>query len=235
MARRPRVVVTDIAHHVTQRGNARQVIFDSDADRLTYLELLHEYCGLYDLSLLGYCLMSNHVHLIVVPRTAQSLAQTFKQTHGRYAAYWNAHRCSSGHVWQGRFYSCPLDDIHLWSALRYAELNPVRAGMVETASQWRWSSAAAHCGLGSAAVGLDLELWLKRWTVAEWTGYLDAGESSAELTALRRFTHTGRPLGNAAFVAGLEQSTLRLLAPRKRGRRQKPVPSDQQDTLQFVA
>ena len=118
MARRPRVVVTDIAHHVTQRGNARQAMFESDTDRLTYLELLHEYCGLYHLSLLGYCLMSNHVHLIVVPRTTHSLAQTLKHTHGRYAAYWNARRYSSGHVWQGRFYSCPLDEIHLWSALR---------------------------------------------------------------------------------------------------------------------
>ena len=235
MARLPRVVVTDIAHHVTQRGNARQAIFESDTDRLTYLELLHEYCGLYHLSLLGYCLMSNHVHLIVVPRAAQSLAQTLKQTHGRYAAYWNARRYSSGHVWQGRFYSCPLDEIHLWSALRYAELNPVRAGMVETASQWKWSSAAAHCGVGSAEVGLDLELWLKRWTVAEWAGYLAAGDSSTEVTALRRFTHTGRPLGNAAFVAALEQSTLRLLAPRKRGRRQKPAASDQQHAIKFVA
>ncbi len=111
-------------------------------------------------------------------------------------------------MWQGRFYSCPLDDAHLWTALRYVELNPVRAGMVETASQWRWSSAATHCGLGSTEIRLDLEAWQKRWTITEWIGYLAEEESSAELAALRRFTHTGRPLGNAAFVAQLEQSTL---------------------------
>ncbi len=146
MARLPRVVAVDVPHHVTQRGNARQVILDNDTDRTTYLELLVQHCELYQLSLLGYCLMSNHVHLIAVPRTARALAQTLKHTHGRYAVYWNARQSSSGHVWQGRFYSCPLGNSHLWAALRYVELNPVRAGIVEIASQWKWSSAAAHCG-----------------------------------------------------------------------------------------
>jgi putative transposase len=227
--------VADVAHHITQRGNARQVIFDSDPDRLTYLDLLRQHCELYQLSLLGYCLMSNHVHVIAVPRAAQSLAQALKHTHGRYAAYWNAQQHSSGHVWQGRFYSCPLDDAHLCAALRYVELNPVRAGLVETASQWRWSSAAAHCGSGSTDIQLDLGLWRKRWTAAEWIGFLDAGESSTEVAALRRFTHTGRPLGSAAFVAALEQSTSRRLAPRKRGRRQKPAASDQQTPIPLAA
>src|SRR5262245_20811294 len=90
MARLPRVVVVDVPHHVTQRGNARQVILGSDAQRSTYLELLREYSHLYGMSLLGYCLMSNHVHLIVVPRTPIALSQRLKQAHGRYASYWNA-------------------------------------------------------------------------------------------------------------------------------------------------
>src|SRR5271154_3583605 len=90
MARLPRVVVADVPHHVTQRGNARQIILSRDADRIIYLELLREYSQLYGLSLLGYCLMSNHVHLIAVPRTSEALAQTLKHTHGRYASYWNS-------------------------------------------------------------------------------------------------------------------------------------------------
>jgi REP element-mobilizing transposase RayT len=118
MARFPRVVVVDVPHHVTQRGNARQVILTDDAGRVAYLELLRQYSEHHRLSLLGYCLMSNHVHLIVVARTAEALAQTLKHTH-RYASYWNAQNSSSGHVWQGRFYSCPLDETHLWRALRY--------------------------------------------------------------------------------------------------------------------
>ncbi|MBZ5597354.1 MAG: transposase [Acidobacteriia bacterium] len=130
MARFARVVAVDVAHHVTQRGNARQVILGSDADRMIYLGLLRQYAQLHGLALLGYCLMSNHVHLIAVPQTPDGLAQALKQAHGRYASYWNARRSSSGHVWQGRFYSCPLDESHLWKALRYVELNPVRAALV---------------------------------------------------------------------------------------------------------
>src|ERR1700690_36453 len=235
MARLPRVVIVDVPHHVTQRGNGRQAIFSSDSDRLAYLELLRQHCELYRLSLLGYCLMSNHVHLVVVPRTVPSLAKALQHTNGRYAAYWNARQSSSGHVWQGRFYSCPLDDAHLWIALRYVELNPLRAGMVDAAAQWRWSSAAAHCGVRTPENWLELESWQKRWTVDAWIGYLADGESPDEVTALRQFTPTGRPLGDAPFVAQLEQATLRLLAPRKRVRHQKPVADSNQPPITFVA
>ncbi|MGA8270181.1 MAG: transposase [Candidatus Sulfotelmatobacter sp.] len=228
MARFPRVVVVDVPHHVTQRGNARQVILESDSDRTTYLELLREHSELYGLSLLGYCLMSNHVHLVAVPRQAGALAQTLKHTHGRYATYWNARQSSSGHVWQGRFYSCPLDEIHLWTALRYVELNPVRAGMVATAQQWGWSSAGWHCGSAVAAPWLEMERWRKRWSAAEWGQYLAAGVRDSDSDALRQCTHTGRPLGTTEFVEGLEKSTLRPLAPRKGGRpRRSPTNSEQ--------
>lgn len=235
MARFARVVVPDVAHHVTQRGNARQVILHSDGDRTTYLELLRHYSELHALTLLGYCLMSNHVHLIAVPRAAESLAQALKHTHGRYASYWNARNSSSGHVWQGRFYSCPLRETHLWRALRYVELNPVRAGMVPEAAQWRWSSAAAHCGSSDPEALLEMDPWRKRWTAAEWNGYLAARESVGDGATLRQYTHTGRPLGSEEFVAELEQSTLRALVPRKAGRPTKREPDARQDGLTFAA
>jgi len=222
MARFARVVVVDVAHHVTQRGNAQQAILSDEADRVAYLQLLRQYSEPHSLSLLGYCLMSNHVHLIVVPRTGQALAQTLKHTHGRYASYWNARNSSSGHVWQGRFYSCPLDEFHLWRAMRYVELNPVRAAMVPEARQWRWSSAAAHCGADAPHAILEMATWRKRWTEAEWSEHLASGTSSAELAELRQYTHTSRPLGSAEFVAALEHSTLRPLIPRKPGRPKKP-------------
>jgi putative transposase len=235
MARFARVVVVDVAHHVTQRGNARQVILSNDADRGAYLELLQQYSGLHQLSLLGYCLMSNHVHLIVVPRRGEALAQTLKHTHGRYASYWNAKNSSSGHVWQGRFYSCPLDETHLWRALRYVEMNPVRAAVTTSAEQWPWSSAAAHCGAGVPHALLEMERWRKRWTTAEWREHLAAGESPIDLTGLRQYTHTGRPFGSAEFVAALEHSTSRLLLPRKAGRPRKPLPDSKQVGFVFVA
>lgn len=235
MARLPRVVVVDVPHHITQRGNARQVILSSDADRLTYLELLREYSQLYGLSLLGFCLMSNHVHLIAVPETPMALAQSLKQAHGRYASYWNARQRSTGHVWQGRFYSCPLGESRLWAALRYVELNPVRAGMAETAQQWRWSSAAAHCGLTNLYSMLEMSRWSKRWTAAEWREFLSRAESPSVVSELRRSTHTGRPLGSAEFVAALEESMSRPLVPRKGGRPKKPSADSRQLSLTSVA
>ena len=146
MPRIARVVIADVAHHVTQRGNGRQFLLSSDTERLVYLDLLRQVLKERQLSVLGYCLMSNHVPWVVTPRQAEDLAWTFQQVHGRYAAYWNAAHAACGHVWQGRFYSCPMDASHLWTALRYVELNPVRAGMVKEAVGWRWSSAAGHCG-----------------------------------------------------------------------------------------
>ena len=234
MARFARVVLPDVAHHVTQRGNARQVILHSDADRLTYLGLLRHYCQLHALSLLGYCLMSNHVHLIVIPHTPDALAQALKQAHGRYASYWNARNSSTGHVWQGRFYSCPLDMSHLWMALRYVELNPVRAGMVDLALQWPRSSAVAHGGLQSDPM-LDMDSWRERWTPAEWGEFLASAESEMEVRELRRSTHTGCPLGGPDFVTALEKSTMRPLAPRKPGRRKSSVTAANQRSFAVVA
>ena len=137
MTRLARVVAAGVPHHVTQRGNARQFILNTDADRKVYLDLLRQSIELHSLALVGYCLMSNHVHLITIPGKVDVMGRVLKDTHGRYAAYWNAVHHSSGHVWQGRFYSCPLDEWHLWKALRYTELNPVRAGLVPKAERWK--------------------------------------------------------------------------------------------------
>ena len=203
--------------------------------RVTYLELLQDYSQLYGLSLLGYCLMSNHVHLIAIPKAPEALSQSLKQAHGRYAAYWNAQQSSTGHVWQGRFYSCPLDESHLWKALRYVELNPVRAGMVARAEMWRWSSAAAHCGGSDLGPMLEMERWSKRWTAAEWQEFIGDAESVADVGALRHSTHTGRPLGSQHFVEALEELTSRPLAPRKGGRPKKPSADRRQASLISVA
>jgi putative transposase len=105
MPRLARVVIVDVAHHVTQRGNGRQFILASDAERMVYLDLLRRAVRVHELSVVGYCLMSNHVHLVVIPRRAEVLAETLKRVHGRYASYWNASHASCGNVWQGRFYT----------------------------------------------------------------------------------------------------------------------------------
>ncbi len=233
MARLARVVAAGVPHHVTQRGNARQHLLAEDDDRAVYLNLLAENLELYRAALLGYCLMSNHVHLVLAPAKADSLARTLKATHGRYASYWNAKRRTSGHAWQGRFYSCPLDAAHLWAALRYTELNPVRAGMVPEATAWPSSSAAAHCGVSEAAEFLSMDAWNSRWNHAAWRAYLAAGASESELRAIRKSTHTGRPLGEDAFVGELEEATHRVLAPRKGGRPKTMSANSRQVILPF--
>ena len=228
-----RIAVVNIPHHVTQRGNSRQSILTDDDERIVYLNLLRKYTELYELSLLGYCLMSNHVHLVVVPHKSESLALALKQTHGRYASYWNARQRSSGHVWQGRFYSCPLDEAHLWIALRYVELNPVRAGLVRRADLWSWSSAGVHCGTGKDLAGLELGAWKRRWSEESWKQYLVGGEKQEELAAIRQCTHTGRPLGSDRFVGSLETVTQRRLSPQKGGRPKTPGRDSTQTTLGF--
>jgi putative transposase len=233
VARLPRVVVAGVAHHVTQRGNARQFLLATDSERMVYLDLLRQAVRVEGISVVGYCLMSNHVHLVVIPRRAEALAVALKQTHGHYAAYWNAAHTSSGHIWQGRFYSCPLDEAHLWQALRYTELNPVRAKMAGEAAAWPWASAAAHCGTGSPDPCLDLERWGRQWTAASWRKYLEEGETESELDSLRQSTRTGRPLGAAEFIDALEQSTERRLAPQKGGRPRKTVADDRQEAFAF--
>jgi REP element-mobilizing transposase RayT len=161
MARFNRVVAVDIPHHVTQRGNGRRFILDCDADRTVYLKLLRENMKLYGVGVIGYCLMSNHVHLIATPTKADGLAEAPKHIHGRYACYWNVAHQSSGHVWQGRYYSCPLDPTHLWEALRYTELNPVRANWSQ-----RRNSGPGQVQPVTAAAKSPMSIWLSMSGVA---------------------------------------------------------------------
>jgi REP element-mobilizing transposase RayT len=174
MGRLARVVATDVPHHLTQRGNGRRFVLDCDADRSVYLNLLRENAALYKVSVIGYCLMSNHIHLIAVPGTADGLAQALKHAHGRYASYWNAAHQSSGHVWQGRYYSCPLDEAHLWEALRYTESIHQEPGWFPTRRRGRGQAQPATAGRGK-----PMRLWL--WRYGAVTGPLQHGGSTSRL------------------------------------------------------
>jgi putative transposase len=223
MARIARVVAVEVPHHITQRGNGRQYILEGEAERRVYLDLLQRNAQLHALEIVGYCLMSNHVHLVAIPHQEVAMAAALKHTHGRYASHWNAAHQSCGHVWQGRYYSCPLGPAHVWAAMRYAELNPVRAGMVQRAEDWTWSSAGAHCGGREPEPWLGFASWRKYWTPEKWKRYLEMGETTEELIRLRRSTHTGRPFGEGEFVSEMERKTQRRLHPGKGGRPRRKV------------
>jgi putative transposase len=215
-----RIVIPDLPHHITQRGNRRQDVFIDDQDRRRYLLLLLEYAQRHALEVWAYCLMTNHVHFVAVPRAADSLAATFKPVDMRYTQHVNRRLHETGRLWQGRYYSCPLDDEHLWEAVRYVERNPVRAGLVTRAERYPWSSAAAHVGRRKdPLVQGNLE---GRGVVDDWSAWLSLGDDQETLKRLRQRTRTGRPAGDAAFVARLEEQCGRFLAPRKGGRPRKP-------------
>jgi putative transposase len=203
---------------VTQRGNNRQAVFFADDDRRAYLALLKQRCQVHGLQILGYCLMTNHVHLIAVPQTEDALAKAIGRTHYLYTQYINRLHGRSGHLWQNRFHSCPMDDIHLWRAMSYMERNPVRAKMVRVAWRYRWSSAAAHCGSKDESGLLDLAAWFKEWRAARWQAELRRSEDAAEVKQIRRCLQPGRPLASDRFISKLEAVIGRRLRPLPVGR-----------------
>ncbi len=213
------------AHHITQRGNNRQPVFFVDDDRKLYLQLLKEQAQKYSLEVLAYCLMDNHIHLVAIPHEEETLAQTIGQTHFRYTQYINRFQHRSGHLWQGRFYSCALDGRHLGLALTYVELNPVRAKLCRRAWQYAWSSAALHVDEKAESELLDLARWYKQVTAEEWRKELAEGLTDEEVARIRLRTHTGRPLGSDSFLSKLETVLGRRVRPLPVGRPRK-TPED---------
>jgi putative transposase len=216
MPREARVVGVGLSHHITQRGNARQDIFTADSIRKAYLQLLAEHAATSRLRILAYCLMTNHVHIVAIPETDASMANTFRHAHGRFSQYWNTERRRTGHVWQNRYYSCPVEEAVTGRVIAYVENNPVRAGIVERAEDFRWSSAPAHAGRAEYGAMLDPEWWQARSLDEEWRGILGSEEQG--LQAIREATYTGRPLGSKQFVTDLEEKLGRVLKVRPGGR-----------------
>lgn len=215
MARLARIVVPGLPHHVTQRGNRREKTFFEEADYGLYLDMLAHSSARAHAEIWAYCLMPNHVHIILMPHDENGLRRTFADLHRRYTGYVNARARTTGHLWQGRFGSVVMDEAHLVNAVRYVTLNPVRARLVERASDWPWSSARAHLSAQDDAV-VRVAPVLER--VGDFGRFLDeAFDEPAAFAALRRAETVGRPLGEADWLERLERRTGRALAPAKRG------------------
>ena len=214
MARLARIVIPSVPHHVTQRGNRRQQVFFDDGDDRAYLALLAEHLGKAGVAVWGWCLMPNHVHLMLAPSSPDALRKSLAEAHRRYSRMVNVREGWRGYLWQGRFASYPMDAAHALAAARYIELNPVRARLAACAGEWPWSSARAH--LTGQGDGLT-EIGALGILPAQWADFLDWGVDDAALAAIRGSERTGRPLGDAAFVRQLEAVTGRSLARRKPG------------------
>ncbi|MFH1824584.1 MAG: transposase [Candidatus Firestonebacteria bacterium] len=216
MARIARVVVPGLPHHITQRGNRRQDVFFQESDYERYILLLREWCDRCKVQIWAYCLMPNHVHLIAVPETEESLSRGIGEAHRRYTRMINFREGWRGYLWQGRFASYPMDERYLISAVRYIELNPLRAKMVSEPWEYAWSSAYAHINGKDdrlARVQVLLEM------VGDWKEFLLGGMKKEELEQIRCHSRTGRPLGDASFIARLEVTLGRVFCPQKVGRK----------------
>jgi putative transposase len=216
MARLARVVIPGIAHHVTQRGNGGARTFFTDADYALYRDLLAKHCRAADVEVWAWCLMPNHVHLILIPSDTDGLRCALAAVHRRYAGVIHARRKRTGHFWQGRFGAVAMDEEHLAAALRYVSLNPVRARLVARAQDWRWSSTRAHL------FGKDDGITRRLPVRDRFPRFADliATERDDEVAAfarLRSAESIGRPLGDDRFLARSERITKRVLKPAKRG------------------
>ena len=215
MARLPRVVIPGVPHHVTQRGNGRQRTFFEEGDYALYLDLLAAAAERAQAEVWSYCLMPNHVHIVLVPSDADGLARTFGELHRRYTGFINARRRTTGHLWQGRFGSVAMDEPHVVTALRYVALNPMRARLVERAEDWPWSSTRALiAGVDDHVVKVAPALE----RVADFAAFLgEEFDEALSYAALRKAESVGRPVGSKLWLAEMEARTGLKLAPQKRG------------------
>ena len=217
MARLARVLAPGLPHHVTQRGNRRQTVFFSDEDYEAYKALVAEHCAAAQVAVWAYCLMPNHVHLILVPPDEDGLRRALGEAHRRYTRRINFREGWRGYLWQGRFASFVMDERASAGrrALRGAEPGARRA-RARGREDWPWSSAAAHLAArddGLVTVAPLLEI------AGDWRALLDGGLDEAALAAIRAHERTGRPLGSEAFLDELEARLGRILKKRRAGRK----------------
>lgn len=214
MPRIARVVVPGIPHHVIKRGNRRQRVFFRQSDYKAYKSILARFCAREKVEIWAYCLMPNHVHFVMVPETKDGLRRCMGESHRRYTHIINTREGWTGFLWQGRFDSYPMDEPYLYNAVRYVELNPVKAGLCNSPQNWKWSSARAHLE-NSADNLVTLEPMMQR--VPDWAEYLREGISKSLIELIERHGRTGRPLGSRSFLEHLEIVTGRKLLPQKTG------------------
>ena len=226
MARLSRIVIPGVAHHVTQRGNRRLPVFFSDEDRAVYLALVAKGCAAAGVECLGWCLMDNHIHMILVPQDADGLRAALSEAHRRYSRFINEREGWRGYLFQGRFASYPMDDAHLVAAIRYVENNPVAAGLVREAGDWRWSSAPSHLA-GRRVTGdpltnvAALGHYARNWRNLLLLG-AEAADDKRTAEDIEARIRTGRPLADATGIKAMEDQIGRALTPAKRGPKAKP-------------
>ncbi len=215
MPRVKRLVVPGVPHHVTQRGNQGQQVFFDEKDGQHYIDDLKDYAARAETKILAFCLMPNHIHLILEPAHEDGLRAALAPVHHRHAMRLNKRDAGGGHIWQGRFHSNAMDESSTFAVKRYVELNPVRSNLVNKPEAWRWSSAKHHLGLEHLDFISPSQF---DWPVDKWRAFLAEGISEQELAYIRKTEMSHRVMGNDKFIDQLERQTGLNLRPAKRGR-----------------
>ena len=224
MARQPRLTVAGYPHHVIQRGNDRQPIVRSDRDRAFLLELIHDYAKEHGVAIHAYVLMDNHFHVLATPSTIESLPLVMQAVGRRYVRFFNGWYQRTGSLWEGRYKSTLIEtERYLLTCMAYIDLNPVRAGMVAQAADYRWSSHRHFVGLGVDRLVTPHALYWELGNTpfareAAYAALVNAGVSAHQQEALTQSTLRGWALGESGFMDELQKNTPRRLSQAKAGR-----------------
>lgn len=213
MPRKPRLIEEGAPHHITQRGNRKELLFFDQLDRVVYKKLLKKFMLLWQVEILAYCLMTNHIHLILVPSSRAGLIRMMNTVQTKYAFYINQKRKTCGHTWHSRYFCSPLDHDYMWTAIRYVELNPVRANMVEFAEDYPWSSARFHCDANCFDSILTHDSkWANILAMRNnWQRWLREDELEENINIFRKQHSQDLPCGSEEFIAQLEKKSGRKL------------------------
>ncbi len=225
MPRQGRVVLPNWPHHVIQRGHNKQTVFHAEEEYAAYLRNLGEWKRILGCQIYAYCLMTNHVHLIINPGPkAGNLARLMKRVAGRQTRAVNARQGRTGTLWEGRYKSSPIEtEAYLLACGRYVELNPVRARMVSRPEQYRWSSYRARAGLSEwgwldpdpCYLGLGRSAPERAKRYREWAR---AAIPEGEWERIRKAIQRGQLTGGERFIALAAKQVGRRVEFRGRGR-----------------
>ena len=216
MPRQARIVAVGVPVHITIRGSRKQEVFFTDEDRLRYLAWLCEYSERFQFRVFAYCLMTTHVHMVGEPTNETGMGKMMRVLSTRHSQAVNKIQGWTGHLWQSRYWSTTLDEAHLHRAVRYVEQNPVRAGLVTDAGEYRWSSAACHCGMGIDPILAGDQAWSGK--LEDWPRLLKENLDEEMLLEIRTKTKNGQPCGDENFVAKLSRMLGHPIECRSRGR-----------------
>jgi putative transposase len=215
MARSPRLILPHMCHHAVQRGNNRQDVFNDNDDRRHYLDWAKRLAWQYPVAIIGYCLMTNHIHLLVLPQTAGSMINFMKLLSQRYSQYFNRKYHRSGKLWENRYKAHPVDDQVYYVVLKYIEMNPVRAGLTSDGASYEWSSAPYHLlGIPDPVVTADYV----HSSCFSYREFFYEQELDLCIESIRISTQQGRAWGRPEFLEALAKSLGQVVAPRGKGR-----------------